>query len=122
MADKDIVAAAEEMDVFTGEIWLSTDGKHTVHIAADTAAGRKAGGKWAVEAYKWIVKELGTKPELWEEVMTKKNGKEPERKEEKATSTCPHTQFKVKQVSKEGPNKGKYFKVCVDCGKFLGWV
>lgn len=37
------------------------------------------------------------------------------------TSECLHETFKVLQVNKEGPNKGKYFKSCENCKKFLGW-
>lgn len=34
---------------------------------------------------------------------------------------CKHTDFWVNTVKKEGPNKGKEFKSCKSCKKFLGW-
>ncbi len=34
---------------------------------------------------------------------------------------CLHETFKIIQVQKEGPNKGRYFKSCEKCKKFLGW-
>ncbi len=37
------------------------------------------------------------------------------------TIECLHETFKIVQVQKEGPNKGKYFKSCENCKKFLGW-
>ena len=35
---------------------------------------------------------------------------------------CPHTEFWVNTVKKEGPNKGKEFKSCKKCKKFLGFI
>ena len=35
---------------------------------------------------------------------------------------CLHAEFEVKQVQKEGANKGRYFKLCKDCNKFIGWT
>jgi len=90
---------------FKGEIYLSTDGKHTVHIEADTKEGRKAGGLWALEAYKWIAKELGTKAEMWKEAM---NGKKEE-------PTLPKPMFKCEAcagdaIEKSGETNGKKWK------------
>lgn len=112
---------------FTGEIWLSTDGKHTVHVIADTPDGRKAGGEWAVKAYQWIVEQLGTKPKMWADVMNGKQEREKETRhksyaEKEIQENCPHPTFKILQVKKEGPNQRKYYKKCSQCGKFLGWV
>jgi hypothetical protein len=35
---------------------------------------------------------------------------------------CDHPQFRVQVVKKESPNKGKQFKVCSQCDKFLGFL
>jgi len=59
----------EDTAKYEGELWLSTDGKHSVHIKADTTAGRREGADWAMRIYKRIVANLGTKPELWEKAM-----------------------------------------------------
>lgn len=46
---------------FEGEVWLSTDGKHTVHIKSSTEEGRKAGGEWAIEVYRKLEERLPTR-------------------------------------------------------------
>jgi hypothetical protein len=70
----------------------------------------------------------GFKPS-WNEATNKGNGAQtaalgPKKPTEvkDAQATCPHTQFKVLQVKKEGPNQGKWFKTCRVCSKFLGWI
>ena len=35
---------------------------------------------------------------------------------------CSHTNYKTLVVKKDSPNKGRQFKSCIDCGKFLGFV
>lgn len=54
------------------ELYLSTDGKHTVHLSAMTLEETERLMPEALRFYRHIVKELGTKPALWEAVM---NGK-----------------------------------------------
>jgi len=89
---------------FEGEIYLSTDGKHTVHIKANTKDGRKAGGEWALKVYEGIANRLGTKPKMWGDVMKKKESTEP--------YTGPHCpKCKGEMVLRDG----KY-------GKFYGCV
>ena len=48
---------------FEGEVYLSTDGKHTVHVKASTQEGRKAALAWAKAAYDRIRFTYGTKQE-----------------------------------------------------------
>lgn len=36
-------------------------------------------------------------------------------------NTCSHPDFLVNTVKKEGPNKGKKFKSCKACKRFIGW-
>ena len=36
--------------------------------------------------------------------------------------TCQHEDTSVHQVTKEGKNKGKYFRGCNTCKKFVGWT
>ena len=50
---------------FEGEIFFSTDGKHTVHAKADNAEGRKAALDWAFRAYKQVLGNFGTKADMW---------------------------------------------------------
>lgn len=45
----------------------------------------------------------------------------PEQKVEVDKDSCPHEHTAVREVKKEGPNKGKKFKACLDCKSFLGW-
>lgn len=54
------VATTEEGD-FSGEVFLSTDGKNTVHITANTKQGRKAGLVWAKAVYEGLRGAYGTK-------------------------------------------------------------
>lgn len=65
-------AATYKEAEFEGEIFLSTDGKQTVHVKASTPTGRTAAGMWAMKSYKWILAELGSKADMWKETM---NGK-----------------------------------------------
>ena len=118
------MAAKPTTPKFVGEIWLSTDGKHTIHAKASTPEGRTAAGEWAIRAYKFIEKELGTKPQFWEEVLKKNGEKTPPKKpsEKKKQEECLHTRTTIRQVKKPGPNQGRFFRTCLDCGKFLGWV
>ena len=54
-------AIAEESGDFEAEIFLSTDGKHTVRVKAQTQAGRKDALMWAKQVYNRIVAVYGTK-------------------------------------------------------------
>lgn len=54
------------------EVYLSTDGKHTVHLSAMSVEETERLLPEATRIYCGIAKELGTKPQLWESVM---NGK-----------------------------------------------
>jgi len=56
------------------EIYLSTDGKHTVHISPVPVSEAGKVLREALGIYRAIVAQLGTKPRLWETVM---NGKRP---------------------------------------------
>ena len=57
-------ALMETDNDFTGEVFLSTDGKHTVHVKASTKEGRKAALNWAKLVYEGIKSNYGTKQEL----------------------------------------------------------
>ena len=79
MNDQDIKDIKEVLDgpEFEGEIFFSTDGKHTVHAKASTPTGREAGLNWAFKAYERIVANLGTKADMWEKTINKGNGQKP---------------------------------------------
>lgn len=49
---------------FEGELFLSTDGKNTVHIKSSTRTGREAGLKWAKAVYESVKIAYGTKQQL----------------------------------------------------------
>ena len=63
-ADKTLDEAKEMIlpeGEFESEVWLSTDGKHTVHVTAKDEQGRKAAGAWAVVVYDKLKERYGTK-------------------------------------------------------------
>jgi hypothetical protein len=64
--DNDIDNALEEAGLndkggFEGEVWLSTDGKHTVHTKAETSDGRKNAWIWQKKVYQYLLENYGTK-------------------------------------------------------------
>jgi hypothetical protein len=48
------------------ELYLSSDGKHTVHVAAETPAQMNALASYADGLYARVLAQYGTKPQLWE--------------------------------------------------------
>lgn len=52
------------------ELFLSTDGKQTVHIKADTKEEMDKLLPYAKALYLKIVDELGTKAQMWQEAMS----------------------------------------------------
>ena len=81
---------------FEGEVWLSTDGKHTVRIKANTPENRQSALVWAKEIYEAIVDSYGTKQAQAVKEYNK-NGSNP---------------FKGTTVSQAPQNLGN----CKDCG------
>ena len=60
------------------ELYLSTDGKQTVHVQAETKEEMDKLLPYAKALYLKIVDELGTKAQMWQEVMNGKGkNKEP---------------------------------------------
>ncbi len=51
------------------ELFLSSDGKHTVHVAAKSVAEMKALAPVAKELYQEVLAEFGTKAAMWQSVM-----------------------------------------------------
>ena len=64
----------ESSGEFEGELFLSTDGKNTVHIKASNPSGRTAGLRWAKEVYDKLLITYGTK----QGQAVKEYNKEPE--------------------------------------------
>lgn len=58
------------------ELFLSTDGKHTCHVQADTTEAMDKLLPYAKALYQKIVSELGTKAQMWQEAING-NGKHP---------------------------------------------
>lgn len=48
------------------ELYLSSDGKHTVHVSAETPAQMNALASYAQGLYERVLQQYGTKPQLWE--------------------------------------------------------
>jgi hypothetical protein len=105
---------------YTFELFLSTDGKHTVRVSADTPEGCKKAYEVAVQTYEQILKKYGTKQQ--QEKLEKEKVKEFDKMAEKEKQeSCGHQNKKVFEV-KQGKNAGRKFVKCLDCGKFLGWA
>jgi len=56
------------------ELFLSTDGKHTVHVSAETPKEMASLAPKAKELYKKVITEFGTKVQMWEGVMNGNRG------------------------------------------------
>lgn len=61
---------------FEGTVFMSTDGKHTVSIKADTPAGRRDGMKWAKKVYERLLMIYGSKQEYSAKEYKKAEGNE----------------------------------------------
>lgn len=48
------------------ELYLSSDGKHTVHVSAETPAQMNELAPYARTLYERVLEQYGTKPQLWE--------------------------------------------------------
>ena len=48
------------------ELYLSSDGKHTVHVSAETPAQMNELAPYARGLYERVLQQYGTKPQLWE--------------------------------------------------------
>lgn len=102
-------------------VFMSTDGKHTVSGKATKAEAKAQMWIELQELYDVLEMRKGTK----QEQNIKAYNKTDEEKKEEAKAkqeVCAHPNVKVLQVNKDGPNKGKYFKTCRECDKFLGFV
>lgn len=100
------------------ELYLSSDGKNTVHLKTnepDNKTRKEAIAK-AMELYDFVLARYGTKQTLnkatYNPVVT------PEVKPDQAT--CKHVNVKFVESHTE-KNPGRWFKTCKDCGAFCGW-
>lgn len=99
------------------EIWLSTDGKHTVRtLLHDTTKAKEAIQKQC-ELYDYLLRRYGTK-----QAQAVKEYAKPQSEVKKIIADeCTHDETKRVQ-SHSDKNPGKWFKKCVKCNAFLGWV
>ena len=105
---------SSELLPYSLELFLSTDGKHTVHVTVDAPEARREAVKKAMEFYDYVVARFGTK----QAQAVREYGKNGEQKPDQ--KTCKHVNVKFAQ-SKTEKNPGRWFKGCKDCGAFLGW-
>lgn len=110
----------ETKDEFNGEleIYLSTDGKNTVHLKTsepDKSKRQKMIAK-AMELYDFVLARYGTKQAQAVKEYGKENGHVEVKPED-----CKHVNIKFAQ-SKTEKNPGRWFKSCIDCKSFLGWT
>ena len=54
------------------ELFLSSDGKHTVHVSADTPEQMAELAPKARALYEEVLKRFGTKAQMWQAVMARK--------------------------------------------------
>lgn len=113
--DPDWVKEGRPEASYTFELFLSTDGKHTVHLVVKDPKFIHEALMKATERYDYIVTRYGTKQA--QAVREYKNNGGEKRPDQ---ATCKHTFVKFVQ-SKTEKNPGRWFKSCKDCNKFLGW-
>lgn len=113
---EEVMDKAEELNEpkYEFELFLSTDGKQTVHVKAFDAAGKRKALTVATETYDYILARYGTK----QGQAVKEYAKPSE--SPIAPETCPHTNVKFVQAHTP-KNEGRWFKTCVDCKKFISW-
>ena len=94
------------------ELFLSTDGKHTVHVSADTPEEMESLAPKAKALYKVVLKEFGSKPQLWAAANHKGNGDVPvgrridtvEQAQEAVAPRCPkHRVAMAYRQGRRGP-------------------
>jgi len=72
------------------ELYLSSDGKHTVHVSAETPAKMNELAPYAQALYQKILGKYGTKPQLWEAAKNgQSNGHAPQDAQSTSTPRCP---------------------------------
>lgn len=81
---------------FKGEIWMSTDGKHTVHGVAETDKDRESMARWVAYTYEKIVSWKGTKQAQAVKEYAKKNG------DEDPAAWCEKHKTYMRKYTKEG--------------------
>lgn len=91
------------MSNFEFELFLSTDGKHTVHIKADTDEGREKGGTYAAKVFDAIKAKYGTKQEQSAKAY---NGNAHKEEVQQESKVCPD--HGVEMTSKQG-KYGKFW-------------
>lgn len=119
--DKDIDEVLDEIgdsdNGYDFELFLSTDGKCTVHVTADKETNsvvKKRAMVKCIEVFEYIKERFGTKQAQAVREYGKNGG------DKKDPDECSHTNIKYAQ-SKTEKNPGRWFKSCRDCSKFLGW-
>lgn len=98
------------------EVWMSTDGKHTVRGKATSPEGKKLMYGAVVSIFDQIKARYGTKQELNTKVY------DAPAKTSDSQEPCKHQRTKKMLVRKDGPNSGREFLSCLDCKKFVSWV
>lgn len=93
------------------ELFLSTDGKHTVHVSANNPGEMSKLAPKAKALYRKVLEEFGTKAQMWEEAMTRRGngparvGKRVDTVEQAQKAVAPHcvVHQDVPMVQRRGP-------------------
>lgn len=96
--DEAAMATVKDKGGFEGEIFLSTDGKNTVHIKSDTPEGRAHGWEWAKRVYDEIKGQYGTKQQLNKETYQASSADV----DTNSPSYCPIHKTMMKKYEKDG--------------------
>ena len=105
------------------ELWLSTDGKHTVKLETNELDNtkRKTAIAKTMDLYDFVLARYGTKQaQAVKEYGNGKSGMQTYDDDKAKQDACKHLNIKFLQ-SKTEKNPGRWFKQCADCKKFLGW-
>lgn len=119
--DPDINDVSIPEGEFESELFISTDGKHTIKVKATTNEGRRSGARYAQNMYKWLVQTYGSK-----QSYASKEYKKADEEQKKDKKDCTHppdaTTIKTSSGRSKPENAGRRYKSCLDCGSFISWV
>ena len=111
----------EKTGEFDFELFMSSDGKHTVHVTVKDQKARKEAIATAMNAYDYVLARYGTKQaQAVKEYGNGRSGMQRFDDDKAKQDACKHINVKFVQ-SKTEKNPGRWFKSCKDCGSFLGW-
>jgi hypothetical protein len=77
------------------ELYLSSDGKHTVHVSAETPEVMDKLAAYADKLYAQVLSQYGTKPQLWEAARNGQGNGQPAADKRSANGSQAQTDARV---------------------------